>query len=254
MPIAVITGSSSGIGQQTAIELARRGYSIVLHARNNLTGLQQTALQIKQANSSLELRCITADISCAQSCRQLVSAAFAWKEQVQVWVNNAGADVLTTVVKEQSFEQRLATLWNVDVAGTVRLSRLVADRMRGQTSGLPSIINVGWDQSWLGMEGEPGQLFCTAKSAITAFTRALALSVAPDVRVNCVAPGWIQTAWGQGAAGEYWNQRARAESLLNRWGTPQDVAKAIGWLADDEAQFVNGQCIAVNGGRRFYPS
>lgn len=86
-----------------------------------------------------------------------------------------------------------------------------------------------------------------------AFTSSLAMSAAPMVRVNCVAPGWIKTAWGA-VSSDYWATTcAKGESLLGRWGTPEDVARTISWLVSPAAEFVNGQCIAVNGGRRFTP-
>nr|MDQ3333217.1 SDR family oxidoreductase [Planctomycetota bacterium] len=73
------------------------------------------------------------------------------------------------------------------------------------------------------------------------------VSLAPQVRVNCVAPGWIKTAWGEGAS-EYWNERVRRETPLDRWGTPQDIAKAVRFLCSDDASFITGQVINVNGG------
>jgi 3-oxoacyl-[acyl-carrier protein] reductase len=85
-----------------------------------------------------------------------------------------------------------------------------------------------------------------------AFTKSLAKSLAPEVRVNCVAPGWIKTAWGEEAS-EYWQQRAVAESLRNRWGTPEDIAAAVSFLASPEADFINGQIVPVNGGFRNSP-
>ncbi len=255
MPIAVVTGSSSGIGRQTALALAHQGYSVVLHARRNLTGLQATAASILAlAKSDISVVCLTGDISQRAACYDLVQAAFQWHGAVDVWVNNAGADVLTTAASQLSFEDRLLQLLQVDVIGTLQLSRLAAAKMQNQANGrVPTIINVGWDQAWLGMEGEPGQLFCTSKGAIMSFSTALAMSFAPRVRVNCVAPGWIQTAWGSGAASPYWNKRAQQEALVGRWGSAEDVANTIVWLASEQAEFVNGQIIAVNGGRRFYP-
>lgn len=259
MPVAVVTGSSSGIGRETALRLADSGYSVVLHARSSLRGLQQTARQILAQKGGTNqqgqggVKCVTADIRSGPACRSLVEAAFAWQQRIDVWVNNAGADVLTAGAKQLPFEQRFQALTETDVLGTIRLSRLVARYMRPIEARLPSIINIGWDQADLGMEGEPGQLFCTTKAAVSAFTRAFALTVAPDIRVNCVAPGWIRTNWGVSEASGYWDERARSEALLNRWGTPEDVAAAIVWLASPEAQFVNGECLRVNGGRRFIP-
>lgn len=253
MPVAVITGSSSGIGRQTAIEFASQGYDIVLHARNNLQGLHATA-KLLQDQGTAGVLCLTADISSEAACRDLVQAAFAWRGQVAVWVNNAGADVLTRGGQAQSFASKLKQLLEVDVAGTIRICRQVVERMQQQQAQpQPSIINIGWDQAWLGMEGEPGQLFCTSKGAVMAFTQALALTCGSQIRVNCVAPGWIKTAWGVEAASDYWDGRACGESLQHRWGTPSDVANAILWLASPAAGFINGQIIPVNGGRRFYP-
>ena len=115
--------------------------------------------------------------------------------------------------------------------------------------GSGSIINIGWDQAWNGMEGDSGEMFSAIKGAVMAFTKSLAKSLAPEVRVNCVAPGWIKTAWGDEAS-DYWHERATGEALRNRWGTPEDVASAVAFLASPAADFVNGQILPVNGGFR----
>lgn len=259
-PIAVVTGSSSGIGRATAVALGRRGYALVLHARSNLVGLQAVAAEVQSGGSASNgpVLCLTGDIACTHACHDMVAAAFGWRGRVDAWINNAGADVLTGDARQQSFADRLRRLWEVDVQGTVRLSRLIAPRMLSQppcdvvSPSLPCIVNLGWDQAQLGMEGEPGQLFGTTKAAVAAFTTSLALSY-PGIRVNCVAPGWIQTDWGQTSASNYWTQRAADESLQQRWGTADDVAHTIAWLVSDASGFVNAQTIAVNGGRRYYP-
>jgi 3-oxoacyl-[acyl-carrier protein] reductase len=82
-----------------------------------------------------------------------------------------------------------------------------------------------------------------------AFTKSLARTLAPKVRVNCLAPGWIQTAWGENASA-YWQRRAEAESLLGRWGTPEDVALTAAFLCSPAAGFITGQIVHVNGGYR----
>ncbi len=250
--VAVVTGSSSGIGRATAIRLADDGFAVVLHARQNLAGLQATASEIFERTGRAS-RCVLADVSQPRSRLDLVRTAFHWFGKVDVWINNAGADVLTTEARQWSFDSKLEHLLATDLVSTVSLSREVSSRMRCQLAAIatPSIINIGWDQSLLGMEGESGQLFCTTKAAVMAFTTSLAMTVAPRVRVNCVAPGWIKTAWGDGQnANDYWDNRARDESLLERWGRPEDVASAIAWLASPTSDFINGQCINVNGGRR----
>lgn len=261
-PVAVITGSSSGIGRATAFALSHVGYAVVLHARSNLEGLQAVATELQAVGSagSGQVLCLTGDIACPRTCHDMVAAAFGWRGRVDAWINNAGADVLTGDARQQPFAVRLQRLCEVDVQGTVRLSRLIAPRMLGQSPrrvagspALPCIVNLGWDQAQLGMEGDAGQLFGTTKAAVAAFTMSLALSY-PGIRVNCVAPGWIQTQWGQNSASSYWNQRAADESLQQRWGTAGDVAHTIAWLVSDASGFVNGQTVAVNGGRRYYPN
>ena len=109
------------------------------------------------------------------------------------------------------------------------------------------ILNMGWDQAAVGMEGESGELFGAIKGAVMAFTRSLALSLAPKVRVNCLAPGWIRTAWGEEAPAE-WQERVLREVPLERWGTPADIATTALFLVSDAASFISGQVVNINGG------
>jgi 3-oxoacyl-[acyl-carrier protein] reductase len=118
-----------------------------------------------------------------------------------------------------------------------------------KTAGGGMIVNIGWDGAWRGMAGDTAELYAAAKGAVMAFTRSLAQSLAPEVRVNCVAPGWIKTAWGQQAS-ERWQDRARRESLLRRWGTPEEVAGAVRFLVSPAAAFITAEVINVNGGYR----
>ena len=113
--------------------------------------------------------------------------------------------------------------------------------------GSGAIVNMGWDQAEHGMAGASGEIFAATKGAVMAFSKSLARSLAPAVRVNCVAPGWIKTAWGQHAS-QAWQDRAKRESLLGRWGTPDDVAHAVVFLASPAASFITGHILPVNGG------
>lgn len=248
--VAVVTGSSSGIGQAIAIELASRGAHVLVHARSNLRGIQQTIERVRSVYASVPIRCIAADLTHAISIDAMVRSAFAWKGYVNVWVHAAGADVLTGSQASLPFEAKLQSLWETDVRGTILTSRRVAQQMiaRGVPHTLlPSIVNIGWDQAEHGMEGDSGQFFCAAKAAVAAFSKSLAKSMAPKIRVNCVAPGWIQTDWGMETSDD-WNLRAEGESLLRRWGTPGDVARTVASISMGDGEFINAQTIAVNGG------
>lgn len=245
---ALVTGSSSGIGRAMAIGLSQAGARVLVHARGNQQGALQTARLIAGNEAALEPFMV--DLADDNGPKTLFTTALRCQRKIDIWVNNAGADVLTGPALHWDFEKKLDRLWQVDVLATMRLSRLVGAHMMENGGGV--IINMGWDQAECGMAGDSGELFAATKGAVMAFSKSLAQSLAPLVRVNCIAPGWIKTHWGQHASG-YWNQRAIQESLMQRWGTPEDVAKVAVFLASDQASFLSGQTIMVNGGRRFQP-
>jgi 3-oxoacyl-[acyl-carrier protein] reductase len=241
---AVVTGSSSGIGRAIAVCLAANGATCVIHAGRNQQGIEETVEIIQAAGG--QARAVLCDITDRAKLAPFVEDV--WNAApIDIWVNNAGADVLTGAAAKWSYEQKFDRLWQVDVAGAVLLSRLVGGKMKQRGSGV--VVNVGWDQAETGMAGDSGELFSATKGAIMAFTRSLAQSLAPQVRVNCVAPGWIQTSWGEGAS-QYWHDRARRESLMDRWGMPDDVAEVVRFLVSPAASFVSGHIIPVNGGFR----
>ena len=241
----MVTGSSSGIGCAMACELAGSGADVLIHAGRNRAAAEQVAASIREMGRAAEI--IVADLAETSNQDALIDTACKWRGAVDIWINNAGADVLTGSAAAWPFEQKLDQLWRVDVVATMRLSRAIGTRMKARGQGC--IINMGWDQAELGMAGDSGELFAATKGAVMAFTRSLAQSLAPAVRVNCLAPGWIKTSWGAGAS-QAWQERARRESLLDRWGTPEDVARVARFLASPAAAFVTGQVVLVNGGRR----
>jgi 3-oxoacyl-[acyl-carrier protein] reductase len=240
---AVVTGSSSGIGRAIALELARAGAHCLVHARRSETA---NAVADEVRKLGVESTVVLCDLADPAAHLDLVGRAWDWRGSVDIWINNAGADVLTGPAAKWSFEQKLDALWRVDVGATIGLARAAGQRMKTRGSG--TIVNIGWDQAQHGMAGDSGQLFGATKGAVMSFTKSLARSLAPQVRVNCVAPGWIKTKWGHTASDD-WQQRAVRESLLARWGTPEDVAAAVRYLVSPAASFITGQILEINGGR-----
>jgi 3-oxoacyl-[acyl-carrier protein] reductase len=239
---AVVTGSSRGIGKAIALELAAAGAHVIVHGRD-LSAAQDVCAAIRQQKR--EALAVVTDLATADGRRSLVRQAWQGRS-IDVWVNNAGVDVLTGEAADWPFERKLDALWQLDVQGTIELCRLSGARMQERGSGV--ILNIGWDQAETGMAGDSGEMFAATKGAIMAFTRSLAKSLAPRVRVNCIAPGWIRTSWGEDAS-DYWQKRAAGESLLQRWGEVEDIAQAARYLASPAASFITGQILKVNGGR-----
>jgi 3-oxoacyl-[acyl-carrier protein] reductase len=244
--VAVVTGASGGIGLAIARQLAAAGADVVVHGKSRAERAENAAKSVRDLGRSAKV--ILRDLADTMSQQELVQEAWDWHGSVSAWINAAGVDVLTGDASTWSFERRLAELWKIDVAATIGLSRLVGARMKAAGNG--SIVNIGWDQAEQGMAGDSGEMFAAVKGAVMAFTRSLAQSLAPEVRVNCLAPGWIRTAWGENAS-PYWQERASRESLRGRWGTPEDVARAALFLVSPQADFITGQVLCVNGGFRF---
>lgn len=244
----VVTGASSGIGRAIAVRLATAGASrVVVHYRGNRAGATETGQRVRAAGATPLL--LQADLGSDDDRRRLHDQAWQQLGRVDVWVHNAGVDVLTGAAAGGSFEDKLQALWQVDVHGTICLARSVADAMLQQPErDTPaSMLFIGWDQALYGMEGDAGQMFGPVKAAVMAFSVNLAQTLAPRVRVNCIAPGWIRTAWGA-TASQAWQQRAVQQSLMGTWGTPRDVAEAAAYLSSPAARFITGQILNVNGG------
>jgi 3-oxoacyl-[acyl-carrier protein] reductase len=240
----LVTGSTHGIGREVAITLAAAGARVAVHGRSREAADEVAAVL---ARDDRHAGTFLADLADTQAIERLIAEISSRLPQLDTLVLVAGADVLTGPPASWGFEQKLDQLLRVDVVSTMLVARGIGRWMRDREGG--SIVTIGWDQAATGMEGDSGELFAATKGAVMAFTKSLARSLAPKVRVNCVAPGWIRTSWGEGAS-DIWQQRAVRESMLGRWGTPADIANAIHWLVSPQAAFVTGQVIPVNGGFR----
>ncbi len=240
---AVVTGASSGIGRAIALEFARAGADVVVHAHRSRDRAEQVAAEIQSLGRKAWV--ILSDLGESEGVQKFLQDVWQQADTVEAWVNNAGADLLTGPAADWDYATKLQRLLDVDVRSSVLLSHEVGQRMKAAGQGV--ILNIGWDQADRGMEGNSGELFAAAKNAIMGFTRSLAVSLAPEVRVNCIAPGWIRTAWGDHAS-ETWQARVLRETPLQRWGLPEDIARLARFLASADASYITGQVINSNGG------
>jgi 3-oxoacyl-[acyl-carrier protein] reductase len=238
-----VLGSTSGIGRAVALKLGEAGADVIVHGRMSRKQAEEVAGLIHQGGSRAEV--LMADLGDRSAGNRLVADAWSLWDGLDAWLHLAGADTLTGPDAKLAFDAKLDRLWEVDVVSTIRLCRQVGRKMKDQGRG--SIITMGWDQAETGMEGDSGELFAATKGAVLAFTRSLALSLAPEVRVNAVSPGWIKTAWGDSASAQ-WQERVLRETPLARWGSPEDVAGACRFLVGPGAGLLTGQVVRINGG------
>ena len=242
--IVLVTGASSGIGRAIAIACARAGAEVAITYRHNADGAEETASRIRPMGVQVEIRRV--DVSAASEVQVLAADLQRTYGRVDVWINNAGADILTRGARDLTRIEKLDLVLQVDLRGTVLASWAATDLMLSQPGG-GLIINLSWDHVNQGMAGENPVLYSVAKGGILSFSRSLARDVAPGVRVNVLAPGFIATAF-EDEAPESWRRHVVELTPLRRWGTPEDVAGAAVYLASDEAAFLTGQVIMVNGG------
>jgi 3-oxoacyl-[acyl-carrier protein] reductase len=239
-----VTGASSGIGRAIAETFAAAGAVVLLTHRASPESAREVADAITARGGRALVR--QADLATRDACERLVAEARDALGRVDVWVNNAGADVLTGEAAAWEWERKLDVLLAVDLKGTIACSYAIGEVMRNQERG-GAIVNMGWDHVTTGMAGENPQLFALVKGAVLAFSKSLARALAPDVRVNILCPGWIETRFGEQADREFHRSVAQ-DTPLGRWGRPQDVADAALYLASPAAAFVTGQALCVNGG------
>ena len=240
-----MTGASSGIGRAIAETFAAQGATVLLTHRAS----PERAREVADAIGGRGGRALVAqaDLGTREACERLVAQARDELGGLDVWVNNAGADVLTGEAAGVGVGAQARRAARGRPQGHDRL--LVRGR-RGHAparSAAASIVNMSWDHVVTGMAGDDPQLFSAVKGGVLAFSKSLARRLAPDVRVNVLCPGWIETSFAEQADREFHRSVAEA-TPLGRWGRPQDVADAALYLASPEAAFVTGQAINVNGG------
>jgi 3-oxoacyl-[acyl-carrier protein] reductase len=242
--VVLVTGGSSGIGRAIAVAAAKAGANVALTYRQNEVGARATQHEIAAlGRRGLVMRMDLTDVHSIRAAGRGAHDAFG---RIDVWINNAGADILTGPAEDYSTLDKLDLLLRVDLRGTMMASWEAVEIFESQADG-GVIINMSWDQVLTGMPGTNPQLFAAVKGGVLAFSKALARTVAPRVRVNVIAPGWIETSFGTGVEEE--THRSIAESTpMKRWGTPDDVAGAAIYLASPAASFLTGATILVGGG------
>jgi 3-oxoacyl-[acyl-carrier protein] reductase len=241
--VAVVTGASGGIGRAIALALAAEGAAVVVGFARSDDAAQEVGGEIRRAGGQAIV--VRADVSREADVARLVAESCREFGAIDVWVNNAGADILTGPAVSLPEAAKWDLVMAVDLKGTWLCSRAAAAAMDERGQG--AIVNVSWDHVLSGMGNPTAAIYAAAKGGVLALSRCLAREFAPRVRVNVVAPGWIRTKWADGLDAPSQDAVSRA-TPLGRWGVPADVAGAVLFLASPEAAFITGETILVGGG------
>jgi 3-oxoacyl-[acyl-carrier protein] reductase len=238
--VALVTGSSSGIGRAIAKELASGGASVAVHYRGNDAGAQAVAEEIRQTGGVCAL--FQADVSQTDQAADLVKRVQSELGGLEILVNNAGTtrDTLLMTMKEEDWD----TVINTNLRSVYAVTRAALRGMIRNRWG--RIINLS---SVVGLAGQAGQAnYAASKAGVIGFTKSLAREVASrNITVNAVAPGFIPTALTEVLTDE---QRTAIlqDTPVGRMGTPEEVAWAVAFLAAERSSFITGQVLTVDGG------
>ena len=238
--VALVTGSGRGIGKAIAMKLAETGAMLVINDVGDSAPAEQTVAAIKNLNRQAIV--VMADVSSSADVTKMVETAIATYGKVDILVNNAGItrDQLTMRMTDEEWDKVLA----IDLKSVFLCTRAVLRTMLKQRSG--RIISMS---SVVGIIGNTGQAnYAAAKAGIIGFTKTIAKEVASrGITVNAVAPGFIDTPMTQTLPAER-KQALLANIPLGYLGTPRDIAETVAFLASEEARYITGQVITVDGG------
>lgn len=236
-----VTGASRGIGRAAAVMFASRGYDVAVGYSSDVEGAEKTRQYCKNAGKG-QIFVLRGDVSNPEDVQYMFERIQTEMGGLDVLVNNAGISLFGMV--QDTSPEEWDRVFSVNVKGMFLCSRAAVPLMLKNRSG--SIVNIGsmWGESGASCE----VAYSASKAAVSGFTKALAKELAPSgIRVNCVSPGVIDTQMNRRLSEE--DIQALAENTpLGRIGSPEEVAKTICFLAGEEASFITGQILSVDGG------
>ncbi len=238
--VALITGATRGIGREIALTLGKNGYEVVINYRSENQDLEDTIELLKKEN--IKFYTVKGDVSSYEDSERFVKEAIEKAGKIDVLINNAGItkDTLIARMKKEDFESVI----DVNLVGTFNVTKNVISHMIKNRKG--RVINIS---SVVGVSGNAGQTnYSASKAGIIGFTKSLAKEVGSrNILVNAVAPGFIETNMTDVLKDNIKEEIEKAIPL-KRMGTPKDVANVVKFLASEDASYITGQVINIDGG------
>ncbi len=238
--VAIITGGSRGIGKEIAKKFAKENYNLVINYVSEKTNTEELKKEFEAFGA--EVLFIKTNVTSYEECEKMAKDAINQFGKIDVLVNNAGVtkDSLLLRMKEEDFD----TVINVNLKGTFNVTKACIPYMMKKKSG--KIVNIS---SVVGISGNSGQAnYAASKAGIIGFTKSVAKELASrNILANCVAPGYIATDMTNGLSDAV-KESINNQIPLKRVGMPEEVAKAVYFLAGEENSYITGQVINVDGG------
>ena len=238
--IVIITGASRGIGRACAIELAKAGAKIVVNYHNSKDKADEAVSDIVKVGGHAVA--IQADVSKKKDCQKLIDQTVEEYGQIDILVNNAG--IMKTPSVDQVDEEAWDKVMDINAKSVYMLSVMAGKVMKQQGKGV--IVNIS------SIAGEypsvSNWMYCATKGAVSNLTRGLSIALAPEVRVNAVAPGRIETDMTTQVDSDDKHQEIESCNLRKRLGYPEDIARVVSFLASDESDWISGEIIRADGG------
>lgn len=236
--VAVITGASRGIGRATALLFAEEGAKVVVNYNKSKEEAEKVLSEIKKTSDGILVKC---DVSKEEEVKKMFAETIKKLGKIDILVNNAG------IVFDVPFAQRTVEHWkktlDVDLIGVFLCSKYAAQNMKNGGK----IVNIS-STSGINTWGPDSMDYASAKAGVIMLTNTLAQELAPKkIYVNCIAPGWIDTEMNKDLPKEY-VEREKQKTFLKRFADPKEVANAVLFLVSDEASFITGSTLVVDGG------